>query len=354
MKNPNHWLHIAQALAAQGMKTAPFTGVDAASYADPMDQFQIEPALTNLVLGVPRPLGFPGLEILRPWQVPAWEYRWTTFGSERHAVKDAKRGPSAQIKHSTFGIATTSGKQERYSWKYGFDLDQFSAADQRLGIAEKCAANARSIVEMAMEWERADLLTTAATYPAANRLAIGAGDEWDDTTPGDPRDHVRTVVDAVADANGLDDEEISVFLPREVYRAAIADADFITFKRNQTTGLGGNAFTVKAQNLQLLASYWEVGKVWTANMRYQNTAGVMVPMYGDVAIVYYDGDMVSQAWDISQGQYEFGRTAMWNRGIAQAPYMEEDTTTRWYPWHGYQEPLITNSALAGIITNILT
>lgn len=350
MHKMDHWKHIAEGLASQGMV------VQAADYEEPMTQFQLDPGWTSLVLGKPTPIGNPGELILRPWTVNDWTFKWLIFGGERHQVLNAKRGPGAEIQHGTFAVAEDSGILERYSFKFGFDLDQIRFGDARIGMAEKCLQNARSIVEMAMEYDRATLLTTAASYTSGNNLAISAGSEWNDSTPGDPKEHIRTVVDAITAATGVEDEDLAVFLPRESYQAAIEHADFISFKETASSGLGigVTGLSTKAANLALLAAYFEVGRVWTMNKRYMNTEGVMVPMYGDVAIVYYDGDQSSTAWDNSQGRYEFGRSAMPNRGLAARPYVEENTTMQWYPWHGYLKPIITNPDLAGLITNTLT
>lgn len=297
--------------------------------------------VTALVLGQPAEMVFPSQRILKPITVDSLAYKWTSFGVERLRRYDTRRGLRAEIKTADWAVSYNTGTLKRYSFAVPKDDAELAAALPSLNVRERSAAMARMIVEKDIESIAASLLTTVTTYPVSHRLAIAGGSEWD-TAGGDSKADVQSIVEAICDDTGLQKSQLSVFLGRKAYEAAQKDP-VLAAQRLYTGG-------IPPATSSLLAEYWDVGEVWTANpIIAADHADTVSPMYGDVAIVYYNGG--GQAWDTSYGDLTFGATFGWSRGASLEPYRMPNTTTWYFPWETWVEHNVINNLCGGIITN---
>lgn len=310
---------------------------------DPLTNYLLgqDQMVTALVLGQPAQRVFPSQRILRPITVDSIAYKWTKFGVERLRRYDTQRGLRAEIKTADWKVSTETGSLKRYSFAVPKDDAELAVAAPNLSVRERSAAMARMIVETDIESIASSLLTTVTTYPVSHRLAIGAGSEWD-TAGGDSKTDVGSIVEAICDDTGLQRSQLSVFLGRKAYEAAQKDPILAA----QRLYIGG----ISAPMSQMLAEYWDVGEVWTANpIVAADHADTVSPMYGDLAIVYYNGS--GQDWDTSYGDLVFGATFGWSRGAALEPYRMPNTTTWYFPWETWVEHNVINNLCGGIITN---
>lgn len=302
---------------------------------------QIDPVLTELTLGQPQVSQFPGSKILPAIRAPRWTFQFPRYGVERLMSYDTRRPMRAPIKHAEFGVSMETGRLERFSFSSLWDQDEMTNADEWLGLSSRSADFARTIVEMDIERGRRDLLVTPGSYPVANRLALSSGSEWG-ALGGDFKGSVDQVVSAICGTTGLQRSQLTMFLPESSYQAAKRDLPFLAGRAN---------YNVNPPTIAELTEYVDIGRIWTANPIEAQDDGTIVPMYGDVAIIYFDGNTAPftdfQQW----GNMTFGVDFTWNRGVASAPWYDPKHTSWHFPWTNYSYPQLLTPAAGGIITN---
>lgn len=301
----------------------------------------IDPILTELALGQPQMGGFPGARILKRIIAPAMTFQFPRYGVERLRAYDTERSMRAPIKHAEFSVSMESGTLKRFSFSALWDQDEMSNADGWLNLASRSVEFARGIVELDIERRRRDLLTTVTNYPVANRLAIGAGSEWG-TVGGNFKSNVDTVVAAIVAATGLQRSQLSMFLPYQSLVAAQADVVFNAARAN---------YNVNPPTIEELRAYVDIGSIWTDNPVEADDQDVVAPMYGDVAIIYFDGQTTDFGAMNDWGTYTFGVDFTWNKGVASAPWYDPKHTSTHFPWTNYSNPALLTPAAGGIITN---
>ena len=308
---------------------------------NPLDMGQLgqDPLVTALVLGQPAASSYPGQQILRPITVPNVTFSYTTISNDHLRYYDAERALRANIRHSDWSVSVQAASLVRHSWRVMKDVAELDNANPSLRMRELSALLAKRIVDMNIETKIRDLISTAGNYPAAHRTAIGAGSEWNSVN-GDSRTTILAMADQICADTGLMWSDLSVFLSRESYQAALSDPTFLAARSYQNTAMA---------NAEILAQYWGVKNVWVANPVQADNEGVVSPMYSDLAVIYYGGDAAN--FDTTYGDLTFGVTFKWNRGVAGSPWFEEENTTWNFPWEDWALPKIINSSCGAIITN---
>lgn len=303
-------------------------------------QLNQDPLLTQLVVGQPQKLPFPGLQLLTPITVPNWVFDYTVYNTEHLDTVDTRRGMRAPIKHGDWQVNTVSDKLKRYSFRVMKDQDEIGNAHPSLSIMEKSAILAQRMVTMDIEREIRDLVQAVGSYAAGNVLPIAPGSEWN-AAGGDSRADIRAMTAQIINTVPIMPEDLVLFLPLQSLEAAKDDPVFLAARQN---------FDTNMPTTDVLAAYWGIGRVWSANPVDKDPATQVVgPMYGDNAILYYPGD--NAAYDTTYGDITWAVNFKWNRGIAQRRFYDEVHTSWSFPWHDYAAPRIINNAAAALITN---
>lgn len=302
-------------------------------------QLQNDPTITALVLGTPQDLRLPGELILQPIKVDAWQFKWTRLGNEHLEQIDTERGLRAPIKHGDWKASVETDILRRFSFRILKDQDELTNAEPTLNIRERSALLARRIVRLDIERRRRALLLNTASYPGANVKTIASGSEWN-TANGDSKSDVREVVSAIVTSTGVMPDEIQCWLSLASFEAAKADPVYMAIRSNWTDTMPDEA---------ALAKYWGIGKITVSNpveLKADKTVG---SMYGDCALFWWSG--AGSAWDTEYGDFRFGGTFGWNRGVASAPYYDNTTTSWSFPWTDYANPKIITPGAGGLILN---
>lgn len=295
--------------------------------------------VTELVLGTPQDLRLPGESILPPITVDGYQFKWTKLGVEHLKQIDTERGMRAPIAHGDWRAETEGAILKRFSFRVLKDADEISNAEPSLRIRERSAMLARRIVRLDIERRRRDILMASGTYPVANVLAIAGGSEWN-TANGDSRADVRSMVNSIVTSTGVMPEELVVWLSLAAFEAAKDDPVFLAVRSN---------FTADTPDEVALARYWGVGRVWTSNPVELKDDGTVGAMYSDSALIYWPG--TGSAYDTEYGDFRFGATFTWNRGVASTPYYDNTITSWSFPWTDYALPKVITPGAAALITN---
>lgn len=299
----------------------------------------IDPVVTGLVLGTPRPFELASKKIAKRFNVTNVQFQYRIFGLEAFRLRsDVKRGPSASIRSAKFETDRTTDKLERFT--FAFESDSAEIANS-IGI-DVAATNyymARAIVENATEYEFAAMITDSANYPVGHVVTIAGGSEWD-AAGGDSLDDINTIAAAISTAARIPKAALSVYLPHESLEAALMDPIFLAQVQ---------ALQIPAPTIDNLRQYWGVKEVVTSNAAYADDTDALIGFYGDTAIVWYDQGPIVQ--EQAHGQYVFCTEFAWNDGYALEPIYEARETNWLFPWEMWVKYKITSPYVGGLILN---
>lgn len=313
-------------------------------------QLNIDLPTTGLVLGQPRLRQMLGSAICRPVSVEGIHFKYLTFGKEAFDLKLAERALRAPFQYSDRKPSTVSATLARYGWAALADRDEFTnsdAASSMLGIPYNqrmiYASLARQLVELAVEKKRADLILAAGSYSSSPDLDDDAtGSEWN-AAGGDSRTQIRALASALAAANGVQIEDIDVFLSMGAYEAAQDDPTLLG--KRQYTGLA----TI---DTAVLREYWGVRSVTVGDAWYSSDGSTMTSMYGDIAVLKVAVPLAS--YDTREGQLDSFVRFTWARGggVAAMPYYIEERTSLAFPWEAWELADQVGTATCAIERNV--
>lgn len=337
---------------AEGGRGASFRS---AASGDPLidSQVGIEPLITGLVVGHPRPRRNFGESLFRRVTVPTWTFQYRKYGIETMMVRKAKRGMRSIIPHSDLSVDKLPGKLERYSWRTLADRDELinsDAAERAIGtptvsMRQRYASAARTIVELSMEYDRAQLILAPASYSQSAPdldLTLAGGSEWN-AASGDSRSDIRTMANALAAPHGYTIEDVDVHLTNASFQAALDDPIFVARRANYATAVG---------NAQELRAFWGVKSVMVGDAIYSDDGITKESLYGDIAVLNLSREL--RDTDDREGTLDnFIRFAWANApdGVATESWYERANTTYSFPWEGWENPVSINPNSSAIIRN---
>lgn len=307
-------------------------------------QLNVDPIITELSKGFPMPMTLPGQRLFRPVSVPNWNFQYRTYGNERLRQHDTERAMRAAIKKADFAVSTAAAKLKRFSFMAEADQDELANANPTLRLRELKAGFAKTIVSQDIERTIHAIVTDVTpgnTYATGHILNLTNG--FNDATAGDSRAAVRAACALISAKTGMPYTAMTVFLPESSLQAAYDDPEFLA--KRQYTGTA-------TPNMNDLAAYWGVGRVWSANPVVASGTTLVTPLYADIAVVYLDSLPVD--YDTEYGEYVWGATFKWQafpQGMALAPFYKDENTTWHFPFQDYALPKVINANCAAIITN---
>lgn len=301
-------------------------------------ELQIVDPVMTLAVGTQQSIVAPGSLIL-PDKVNVggkWHVRYPIYGNEHLRHYDTRRPMRARFREVGYAIKWGEQDMARHGIAGAADKDELANADSFLQYELHLRVLARDIVEADIEIGRAGILTDPATYPAAN-VVSAAGREWNG--PGGFFETCRELLDVLLGVTIYQPEHVHLFLPWHFWRAAQEDPIWAGRRQNQTSAI---------PTLQEAASHLGIGEVHAANWIVANDGDDSTSFLYDTAIMWVVPPSIqTTVW----GTQEFGRTAVLNRGVATREYFDPDTSTWKFPWERHALPVITNAALAGLITD---
>lgn len=329
--------------------------IQAAASGDPLvdSQLGIDPVVTSLVVGQPRRIMNFGEGLFRRVGVPTWTFQYRKYGLETLLIRKAKRAMRAIIPHSDLSVDKLPGKLERYSWRTLADRDELinnDAAERAIGaptltMRERYARAARRIVDLSMEYDRAQLVLAAGSYSQSAPdldLTLAGGSEWN-AAGGDSRTDIRAMASVLAAQHGLTIAHVDVHLTNASFEAAIDDPDFIARRANYATAVA---------NEEELRAYWGVRRVVVGDAFYSDDGLGLESLYGDIAVLDISSEL--RGFDESEGQLDNFVRFAWSNGpdgVAGESWYDRANTTFSFPWEGWENPVSINNKASAIIRN---
>lgn len=314
---------------------------------DPEAQYQTNIPVTQFVVGQESPIGSIADRIFRPILETKIAFAYDTWGTEHLQRQITARGPSGAYEHSAPVVTRQTAATKRHSWSARQDIDGLNNADPSFGLAVKMARWGQRIVQLTLEYEARDLLLTTGSYAASHTLAIGAGSEWNDATPGDMLGVVRTAMAQITGATNLQPQDLEAYISPNGLTAALANSDFRT-ARQYTQGPG-------YPSINQLADYlgFAPGKLWTQNLIGREIGSVTpTALYNDVMIIYAPGDEGN--YDREYGSHRFAARFSPNDGVAGSAFYQNEITSWVWPFDRRWHLGIVNNNAAYLITNLST
>lgn len=213
----------------------------------------VDPILTTHARGFQRPGNvWPLLFPAAP--VDAYAGQIIEFGKESFRRYNTKRAPGSETKAITFGYQGKPFVIQPNALDALVPRENMvdAGAVPGLDLASDAVDLVLDTMELAQEWECADLARNATLYPTNNKLALTGTDRWGGST-GKPTTDVKKALEAIRKSIGMSGN--TVILPPSAYNALDENAQI----RDRMKYTGRDSVTT-----ELLARIWGVQTVVVA------------------------------------------------------------------------------------------
>lgn len=291
------------------------------------NEVQISPYITGLVTGTPI---LPGgrFRFFKEFMVPTTTAVYREYDRSHLVAVETRRGSSAEYAHRTPKSRIKEVALDRDSFEGRADVDDLKKAGYAGGdplYGARRINDGRIAIELSKELRAKDLLTNTANYPTGHFTTLAGGSEWN-APGGDSRSNIGAAAAVLRGTTGIGRGGLTVGLSGASLEAAVNDPIFLATR----TAAMKDTFPNESE----LAAYWGVKEVFSFDPISTLTADYdapLVPIWGDVAIVFHDG-MNPATFDPVAGQQVFAVTFKFLSGIASAPYLERRISTWVWPW----------------------
>lgn len=297
----------------------------------------IDPVLTTAAQGY-KNADFVGDALFPAVPVDQRGGKIITFGKEDFRLYATGRVPGANTKRVQFGHVGASFSLEQHAlegvvpWEIMQDANQVPGID----MGRVAVMKTQNIIALRKEKAQADLATTAANYPAANKVTLAGTDQWSDYTNSDPVDDVETAKEAVRTQIGR--------RPNTVVMGAAVFAKL----RQHPKILDRIKYTGRdSATPELLANLFGVQRVRVGDAVYENAAGAMADAWGKFVVLAYT-EIGSLA---DMGLPSFGYTyQLRGHPIVEMPYQDRNAKSWVYPVTDENQPVIAGSTAGYLIS----
>lgn len=262
-----------------------------------------------------------------------------TFGKEDFALYNTARAPGANTKRIQYGYSGSPYALESHSLEGLVPLEFMQEADAVPGIdlGRGAVIKVQNIIGLRTEYAQAVLATTAANYPAGNKVTLAGTSQWSDLTSGvsDPVNDIETAKEAVRGKIGK--------RPNTVVMGAAVFAKLRQHPKivDRIKYTGRDSATP-----ELLASLFGVKRVVVGDAVYDN-AGTFADVWGKAVVVAYT-ELGSLA---ELGVPSFGYTYRLNGyPMVEQPYQDRNAKSWIYPITDEVSPVIAGSTAGYLIS----
>jgi hypothetical protein len=303
----------------------------------------IDPMLTAIARGYVSPQA-PVADVLFP-RVPvgARAGKILSFGAEDFMMVSTKRAPGANTMRVQFGYASADFVLNDYSLEGAVprELMEEAQAVPNLNQATMAIRKVQNMMDLEREVEAATLATTAANYPAGNKVTLSGTDQWTDYTNSDPFEDINTGKEAIRAKIGVYPNVLEL------------GPAVLTALRSHPKVLDrlSTASDRPPATIQQLQTLFEVERI-VVGRAVQNTGTATAPTFTDVwgkhALLAYTTLATAQ----DMGSPSFGYTYQL-RGypFVEQSYYGNNEKTYYYPYTDARKPYLVGSTAGYLITN---
>ena len=267
--------------------------------------------------------------------------RIVTFGKEDFRLYATGRTPGSNTKRVTFGYSGSNYALEQHALEGVVPFEIMQDANQVPGIdmARVAVMKTQNIIALRKEKAQADLATTAANYPASNKVTLAGTDQWSDYTAAasNPADDIETAKEAIRAQIGR--------RPNTVVMGAAVFAKL----RLHPTVLDRIKYTGRdSATPELPANLFGGERVLVGGAVYENAGGTaMVDVWGKFVVVAYT-ELGSLA---DMGLPSYGYTyQLRGNPMVETPYQDRPAKSWVYPVTDENAPVIAGSTAGYLIS----
>jgi hypothetical protein len=244
-----------------------------------------------------------------------------SFGREDFRLYSAGRSPGASTKRVQYGYLGNPFALQDYSLEgqVPFEMMQEANAVPSIDMGRIAVLKTQNAIQLGNEVMAATIATTAASYPAANKVTLSGSSQWSDQTSGvsNPSKDIQTAIEAVRAAIGK--RPNTVVLGPKVWAALKTHPSII----DRIKYTGRDSLT-----LDMLATLWDVKQVKVGDALYEDANGVLQDVWGKYVVVAYT-EMGSM---MDAGLPSYGYTyRLRNYPVVESTYMDRNAKSWIYP-----------------------
>ena len=260
------------------------------------------------------------------------------FGKESFRLYNARRAPGSDTKRIQFGYLGKPYALVQDALEGVVPREHMRDASRSPGInlGTRAVNNVMGSLSLALEYEQAQLATTAANYDANHKLALTPGtDSWADAN-GDPSSDIRSGREAIRSTVGIYPN--TVLLSAKAFNAAIENAK-VTDRFKYTSR---DSITV-----DMLAKLWDVERVVVGKAIAFDDQDNAIDIWGNGAVLAYAPTVPSS---IEQPSYGYTYTMEGNPLVEQS-YYERSAKSWIYPVTYERAPVLSGMLSGFLIQN---
>lgn len=294
----------------------------------------VDPVLTNVARGFVQQ-DLAGMALFPAVPVMLGGGNIIQFGREEFRQYNIRRAPGAATKRIPMGYAGTPYALLQDALEMPVPREHMRDASRQPGIQLGTVATQKAmrIAMLSLEVEQAGLARNTASYPASNRVALGAGSRWSDAAV-NPSATIETGREAIRAAVG-------------VYpNLALLSARAFAACRNNPAILDRFKYTSsESVTAEMLARLWDIDRVVVGRSVTADAADVTTDVWGTDAILAYTA---IGAIDNAQPSFAFTYT-MEGHPLVEQAYWDNSTKSWIYPVTYERAPVIAGGGAGYLI-----
>jgi hypothetical protein len=307
----------------------------------------IDPLMTTIARGYMSPQS-PVADVLFPRvTVVQRAGKILSFGAEDFMLVNSKRAPGANTMRVQFGYASADFALVDYSLEGSVprELLEEAQAVPNLNQGTMAIRKVQNMMELEREVEAATLATTAANYPAGNKITLSGNDQWNVVhADSDPFTDIETGKEAIRAKIGAYPNVLEL------------GPKVLTALRSHPKVLDrlSTASDRPPATIQQLQALFEVDRI-VVGRAVQNTGSATVPTFADVwgkhALLAYTTPASAQ----EMGSPSFGYTyQLQGYPFVEPRYWDANSKTWYYPYTDSRKPYLVGTTAGYLITDAVS
>lgn len=260
-----------------------------------------------------------------------------SFGKEDFQLYNTGRAPGATTKRVNFGHSAGNYALEQHALEGSVPFEILEDANQVPGIdySKVAVQKTQNIIALRTEKAQADLATNAANYAASNKTTLVGTAQWSDYTgTSDPSKDVSAGIEVVRQKVG------------KRANVGVLGAAVFAYLKNHPKIIERIKYTGRdIVTAELLASLWDVKKVYVGDAVYADDAGNFIDVWGKSVVIAYTETGTLQDAGLPSYGYTY---RLRNNPTVESPYLDRPSKSWIYPVTDELAPVIAG-ALAGYL-----
>ncbi|MBF0370981.1 MAG: major capsid protein [Magnetococcales bacterium] len=296
----------------------------------------VDPVLTNIAQGY-RHADHVGTALFPTVPVEVSGGQVLEFGQESFKLYQARRAPGSTTKRIQFGYLGKSFALVQDALEQAVPREHMRDASQSPGVdmGQRAVNGTMRALSLTLEYDQAQLATTADNYDTDHKVALTGTDKWSDGAS-DPAGDINTGKEAIRTSVGI--QPNTLLLSAQAYNAVKEHPNVVErFKYTSSESI----------TPEMLAALWDLERVVVGRAVAFDDAGAVVDIWGNNAVLAHAPANPSGIEEPS-----FGYTyTMAGNPMVEKSYYENQTKSWVFPVTYERLPVLTGILSGYLIQN---